>query len=192
MACLGRLSNQRGEIYSLRSHQFENVCDVETDKATAEIPSTHDGIIKKLYFKVDEVCLVGHALADIEVDDGASVIGDPNQKFFETPHSDHVSHSYKTDPAKKQVDKESTAPPGNSQALATPAVRHLVKTHGLKIEDIPGTGKDGRVTKEDVLKFVESKAGGAKTEESKGQSTGSSTHGFPKLPPLTGVTAEDK
>ena len=42
---------------------------METDKAVAEIPSTHDGIVRKLYFNVDDVALVGHALAEIEVDD---------------------------------------------------------------------------------------------------------------------------
>ncbi len=190
MACLGRLLNQRGKFEFILIIQFENVCDVETDKATAEIPSTHDGIVKKLYFSIDEVCQVGHALADIEVDDGASVIGDSTQKVFEAPHSDHVSHSDK--PSAKQVDKESTAPPGNSKALATPAVRHLVKNHGLKIEDIPGTGKDGRVTKEDVLKFIDNNAGGAKVQEIKQQNQNTQMSNQPKLPALAGVTTEDK
>ncbi len=48
------------------------MCDVETDKATAEIPSTHDGIVKKLNFSIDDTCLVGHALAEIEVEDDSS------------------------------------------------------------------------------------------------------------------------
>lgn len=41
--------------------------------------------------------------------------------------------------------------------LATPAVRHLAKQHGININDIRGTGKDGRVLKEDILNFVSSK-----------------------------------
>jgi 2-oxoisovalerate dehydrogenase E2 component (dihydrolipoyl transacylase) len=44
--------------------------------------------------------------------------------------------------------------PGKHAALATPAVRHLVKQHKINIEDIEGTGREGRVTKEDVQKFV--------------------------------------
>ena len=59
-------------ILTFLTFQFENICDVETDKATAEIPSTHDGIVKKLHFKLDEVCRVGHALAEIEVDEAPS------------------------------------------------------------------------------------------------------------------------
>lgn len=50
-----------------------------------------------------------------------------------------------------------TAPPGN-KALATPAVRHLAKKHGIDINMVPGTGKDGRVTKEDMLPFVSGEA----------------------------------
>lgn len=41
-----------------------------TDKLVAKIPSTHDGIVKKINFKNDDMCLVGHALAEVEVADG--------------------------------------------------------------------------------------------------------------------------
>lgn len=63
----------------------------------------------------------------------------------ETPAPSHSSHS----PVTKQT--------GNSASLATPAVRHLAKELNLDITQIPGTGKDGRVMKEDVYKFVQAK-----------------------------------
>jgi pyruvate/2-oxoglutarate dehydrogenase complex dihydrolipoamide acyltransferase (E2) component len=43
---------------------------VFTDKLVAKIPSTHDGVIKSIKYKNDEMCLVGHALIEIEVDEG--------------------------------------------------------------------------------------------------------------------------
>ena len=49
---------------------------------------------------------------------------------------------------------EGNAPRGS---LSTPAVRHLVKHYGLNINDIQGTGKDGRILKEDVLSYAASK-----------------------------------
>lgn len=131
---------------------------METDKATAEIPSTHDGVVRKLHFNIDDVCLVGHALVDIEVDDAAQVMGThPNQKIYDAPHGDHQAHTFQP---QKQVDKAATASPGKSKALATPAVRHLAKKHHLDLTQVPASGKDGRVTKEDVLNFI---SGGAQT-----------------------------
>lgn len=52
----------------------------------------------------------------------------------------------------------------NSNIDATPAVRHLIKEHKLNIKDIKGTGKNGRILKEDVLNFVEQKKSGQKSE----------------------------
>ena len=46
----------------------------------------------------------------------------------------------------------------DSKALSTPAVRHFAKKNGLDINTIPGTGKGGRVTKEDVINFMEGKS----------------------------------
>jgi 2-oxoisovalerate dehydrogenase E2 component (dihydrolipoyl transacylase) len=48
----------------------------------------------------------------------------------------------------------SSTPSGKHKSLATPAVRHLIKEHNLNIEDVPGTGKDGRVLKEDVHTYL--------------------------------------
>lgn len=45
----------------------------------------------------------------------------------------------------------------NRGTLATPAVRQLARGHGIKLEDIPGSGKDGRVLKEDLIKHLEDK-----------------------------------
>lgn len=50
--------------------QYDDICEVFTDKLVAKIPSTHDGVIKSIKYKNDEMCLVGHALIEIEVDEG--------------------------------------------------------------------------------------------------------------------------
>ena len=52
--------------------QFDAICEVQSDKASVTITSRYDGIIKKLHYEVDDTALVGHALVDIELEEGAS------------------------------------------------------------------------------------------------------------------------
>jgi len=97
-------------------------------------------------------------------------------------------------------DKEATAPPGNYQtkdgarkALSTPAVRHIAKKEGLDINRVPGSGKNGRVTKSDILSFI--KDGGVSSKQ--GQTAAPATRsGFgytgPKIARLEGITELDK
>jgi len=52
-----------------RVSQFDNICEVQSDKASVTITSRYDGIIRKIYYEVDDVAHVGKALVDIEVSD---------------------------------------------------------------------------------------------------------------------------
>ena len=48
-----------------------------TDKLVAKIPSTHDGVVKKINFKNDDICLVGHPLVEVEMEDGKGAAATP-------------------------------------------------------------------------------------------------------------------
>lgn len=50
--------------------QFDNICEVQSDKASVTITSRYDGVIKKLHHQVENVALVGKPLVDIEIDGG--------------------------------------------------------------------------------------------------------------------------
>lgn len=156
-----------------RVEQFDKLCEVQSDKASVEITSPFDGVIKKLYYDPDDMALTGKPLVDIDIqqelseadaaklgDGGEEGKKDAREKQREEVEAEGVGAEHTPESSGKSAPEEQRQqhPPreskGDHGSLATPAVRHLVKEHGVTITDIQGTGKDGRVLKEDVHRHV--------------------------------------
>ena len=75
--------------------------------------------------------------------------------------------------------------------MSTPAVRHLAKKEGIDINSVPGTGKNGRVTKTDILSFMKSGHGTASQAVSGGAAQGGFVATGPRIAPLEGITEQD-
>ncbi|CAH1156256.1 unnamed protein product [Phaedon cochleariae] len=135
--------------------QFDNICEVQSDKASVTITSRYDGAIAKLHYEVDGIALVGKPLVDIETDDVQEVVN------VDVPKQ-QVSESVPQDVETKIEKEEVNTAPDSNEALSIPSVRRLAKEHNLDLAQIPGTGKNGRILKEDVLKFMEQLATPAK------------------------------
>ncbi|MCZ6634046.1 MAG: 2-oxoglutarate dehydrogenase complex dihydrolipoyllysine-residue succinyltransferase [bacterium] len=119
----------------------ESICVIETDKADVELPSPAAGVLRTLKSNGDTI-QVGEAIAQIEEGEGAPPVKEkPAEEVF-APTPEPVAE------APESVDADGLSP----------AVRRLVSEHGLDPNAIPGTGKDGRLTKEDVLGYLESQA----------------------------------
>lgn len=104
--------------------QFDQICEVQSDKASVTITSRFDGIVKKLHYEIDEIAQTGDALVDIEVEDGATVVDEQSSNEVQD---------------KDAVDVQETGVNSKSKkALATPAVRRLASEHGIIITEIQG------------------------------------------------------
>jgi 2-oxoisovalerate dehydrogenase E2 component (dihydrolipoyl transacylase) len=141
--------------------EWSPLCEVQSDKASVEITSKFSGIVKKIHFAQDAVVQVGDGMVDIEVEGEAeqeeSTQDEASPDPGKTASEDQTLGGNRDvgQDVKSAPQPEELKTPGKHASLATPAVRGLLKEHGLAIEDITGTGKEGRVLKEDVYKYLE-------------------------------------
>jgi len=171
-----------------RVEEFDKICEVQSDKASVDIPSRFTGVIKKLYYEAGEMAAVGKPLVDIdvqgEIEDEtppptapsvAPLSSLPGPASDAPPDSLYTAPQSKMGQEKEAVDKSSSAPAkGKHATLATPAVRHLSRELDVDIADVNGTGREGRVTKDDIYKFAaarDSEPDSSSNPESAAQST---------------------
>jgi 2-oxoisovalerate dehydrogenase E2 component (dihydrolipoyl transacylase) len=140
--------------------EWSPLCEVQSDKASVEITSKYSGIIKKIHFPQDAVVQVGDGMVDIEVEGDAEPQESAEQEIQQDPaRTADEEQILEGDRFSAPADEPTSPPekpriPSKHASLATPAVRGLLKEHGITIEDITGTGKEGRVMKEDVYKYL--------------------------------------
>ncbi|XP_055913093.1 lipoamide acyltransferase component of branched-chain alpha-keto acid dehydrogenase complex, mitochondrial [Eupeodes corollae] len=124
--------------------QFQNICEVQSDKASVTITSRYDGKITKLYHKIDDIALVGKPLVDFEIEDEEG----------ETSDSSSSTSSENEENVKENVLKDQTDNVGRTTTLATPAVRRISREYKVDLTKVSGTGRDGRVLKGDVMEYL--------------------------------------
>ena len=118
------------------------IADVSTDKAIVEIPSMHSGRVTKLYYIAGETAKVHSPLYAIDID-GEDV---------ELPNQEIETQEHKLELVKQPTNV--TQSEINNKVLTTPAVRKLAREHDLDLNLISGSGKSGRILKEDVLEYL--------------------------------------
>ncbi|KAL1493300.1 hypothetical protein ABEB36_011380 [Hypothenemus hampei] len=127
--------------------QFDNICEVQSDKASVTITSRYDGIISKLHYQVDDVALVGQPLVNLEVENDDAV-----NEEVSSESSDKTEEVENPEEIKTEIPLSS-----DNTVLCIPSVRRLIKEYKIDVSKVKGTGKQGRVLKEDVLKHIEKK-----------------------------------
>ena len=124
------------------------IADVSTDKAVVEIPSMYSGRITKLYYADGDIAKVHSPLFAIDTDEE---VLDSSESVPETPE---VNETAELKLELVRQPSQDTRENQSIKVLTTPAVRKLAREYELDLSMISGTGKNGRVLKEDVHLYL--------------------------------------
>lgn len=137
---------------------YEPICEVITDKVNAEIPSTEEGIMGELLASEGQEIAVGEIICRIVTEggasDSASVPSAPQAASGSAPAATPASQTPASRPASPGATASGHAE-GGMRARYSPAVQALAAQHNLDPAVIPGSGMGGRVTRKDVLQYLE-------------------------------------
>lgn len=128
----------------------ETVLEIATDKVDSEVPSTGAGTITEILFKENDVVAVGTVIARINSEGGSAAVA-PAAPAQASPAPAAVSSAAPVASA-----PAATAPAGTNK-FYSPLVLNIATQEGVsmsELEQIPGTGNEGRVTKKDILNYV--------------------------------------
>lgn len=162
----------------------ETVLEIATDKVDSEVPSTAEGTVQELLYKVNDVVPIGAVIARIKTGAAETVNSGP---VVTAPVKETIS----SQPAERVVVMQTHQQPsysleqsssnGSSGRFYSPLVLNIAASEGIslsELEKIPGTGNEGRVTKKDILQYVSERKSGVQKPEARVQR------------PETGITNE--
>ncbi len=141
----------------------EPVFEIATDKVDSEVPSEVEGILVEKFFKVDDVIAVGQTVAIIEIKGkeekpiGITIATEP------IPQAQAIGDEFK---ALKDATHTPLEEQTDTDRFYSPLVKNIAKEEGISIQEldaIVGTGKDGRVTKDDILSFIDKRKSNPQT-----------------------------
>ena len=148
----------------------ETVVEIATDKVDSEIPSSVNGILKEILFKVDDVVQVGETIAIIETNEKNSTL--------EINENNIIKENIETEKSINNIEKEIEKAKKiiiqdkiiNENKFYSPLVKSIAKKEGINSEElnlINGSGKNNRITKNDILKYLNTREN--RSDEIKGK-----------------------
>ena len=170
----------------------EAVVEIATDKVDSEVPSEVEGKLVEILFEQDTVVAVGQTIAIIETDGNEET---PIQTLEEKEEIvEQVVQVQQTIEAASVIKNSPITKTSDSGKFFSPLVRKIAETEGLSMEQldmVSGTGKDGRVTKNDILSYIEDKNNLQPIKISKSENITSETKDIVK-PISVSVNGEDE
>lgn len=153
--------------------QDETVLEIATDKVDSEVPSTHAGTITEILFNVNDVVPIGTVIARIDTGGGAPITETPapvvtKEYNLEPTPIENISTTldpipYTPKNTQENIVRESS---GGINKFYSPLVLNIANSEGIslsELENITGTGAEGRVSKKDILQYLADKKAGKVT-----------------------------
>jgi pyruvate/2-oxoglutarate dehydrogenase complex dihydrolipoamide acyltransferase (E2) component len=147
----------------------ETICEITTDKIDCDVPAPVSGRVEELLVQPEQTVPVGTPLARISTDavageaHPAEHLGDSTAAPAEHLEDSAASPAARPEPA---VSPGAAARPAGPSRHYSPVVQRIARREGIDLADVPGSGRGGRVRKQDVLAFVQSRADGNGNGES--------------------------
>jgi 2-oxoglutarate dehydrogenase E2 component (dihydrolipoamide succinyltransferase) len=150
----------------------ETVLEIATDKVDSEVPSTAAGVIEEILFNVNDVVPIGTTIARIRTGAAEPVASSPSpvvpapaQETAQVPMQEAVV----VETVATHSNQKPATGNGSSNRFYSPLVLNIAASEGVsmtELENIPGTGNEGRVTKKDILQYVSGRKSGVVSRES--------------------------
>lgn len=164
--------------------QDEKVADIETDKIVLEVSAPSAGVLTDVQVEEGATVSPGQVLASIDAD------ATPSEKPKESKAEDSKETAEDTSKKSTKSEQETESAPvdnsketaGDEGAKLSPAVRRLVEEKGIDPRELEGTGRGGRVTKADVLNYLEKQDAEADADESPSTEASASSEPKPQSP----------
>ena len=143
----------------------EPVLEIATDKVDSEVPSEVDGVLVEILFNTDDVVQVGQTMAIIETNSDAG--SEPTQSTAQETES--VKQVAATVTAAKDTVAAAVVVSSTQGRFYSPLVKKMAQKENIlqaELDTVPGTGKDGRVSKNDMLTYIKSRGASALVSKS--------------------------
>jgi pyruvate/2-oxoglutarate dehydrogenase complex dihydrolipoamide acyltransferase (E2) component len=124
------------------------ICDISTDKIDTEVPAPVSGVVSEILVAVDETVDVGTVLARITSGDAATLVAEP------APDPPDAATPEAT-PTGRNGHRNGASGSTRARGRYSPVVQRIAAEHGIDLSTVTGTGRDGRVRKQDVLAVVD-------------------------------------
>jgi len=139
----------------------EAVLEIATDKVDSEVPSEVDGVLVEKLFNVDDVVQVGQTIAIIEIKGGDESGSSSASEKTSEPEAMAEEAEKMVTAGKAVSDSTASQDFSESTKFYSPLVKNIAKKEGVSLQELErleGTGKEGRVTKNDILGYLDEKA----------------------------------